>query len=66
MRRPVLAVALCVLVTLAGCSFAGTPTAGPDGLTAENAPPGVSAGSGELTDAAAGITSTVSDEPSWG
>ncbi|MFC7177111.1 DUF7537 family lipoprotein [Halosegnis marinus] len=52
MRRPVLA--LCLLVLLAGCSLGGTdPTATPtptDELTPENAPPGVTADDGTLTD----------------
>ncbi|MFB6117086.1 hypothetical protein [Halosegnis sp.] len=56
MQRPATA-ALCLLVVLAGCSFGGTPTGTPtatgpsvpEGLTAETAPPGVSAETGELT-----------------
>lgn len=49
MRRSALA-ALCLLVVLAGCSLVGTPA--PSGeLTADTAPPGVSADDGTLTDA---------------
>jgi len=46
MRRPLAAVALCLVVVLAGCSLPG----GSSGveLTAENAPPGVSAESGTI------------------
>lgn len=49
MRRPLAAVALCLVLVLAGCSLPG----GSSGveLTAENAPPGVSAESGTLEDA---------------
>lgn len=48
MRRPLAAVALCLVLVLAGCSLPG----GSSGveLTAENAPPGVSAESGTLDD----------------
>jgi len=49
MRRPLAAVALCLVLVLAGCSLPG----GSSGveLTAENAPPGVTAESGTLDDA---------------
>lgn len=56
MRRTSAAVAVVLLVALAGCSFLGgtqeSPTATPT-LTAENAPPGVSADSARLENASA-------------